>query len=73
MGSYMLRNAPKTGTGDLLISVQAIEPIMLPIISDSENDIFVHLLESSHEQEINQRVLELYHLTPEEQIYILNK
>lgn len=73
MGHYMLQNAPKTGTGDLLISVQAIEPIMLPIISDSENEKFAQLLDSCHEQEINRRVLELYHLTQEEQIYILNR
>jgi type II restriction/modification system DNA methylase subunit YeeA len=27
MGHYLLKDAPKTGTGDLLISVQAVEPI----------------------------------------------
>ena len=27
----MLQEAPKTGTGDLLISVQAIEPLKIPV------------------------------------------
>ena len=31
MGKYMLQGAPTTGTGDLLISVQAIEPLKIPI------------------------------------------
>ena len=37
MGHYLLKDAPKTGTGDLLISVQAIEPLRIPIISETEN------------------------------------
>ena len=28
-GNYLLKDAPQTGTGDLLISVQAIEPLLL--------------------------------------------
>ncbi|MHA3046255.1 Eco57I restriction-modification methylase domain-containing protein [Riemerella anatipestifer] len=31
MGHYLMKDAPKTGTGDLLISVQAIEPLKIPI------------------------------------------
>ena len=31
MGHYMLKDSPKTGTGDLLVSVQAIEPILIPM------------------------------------------
>ena len=31
IGNYLLRDSPKTGTGDLLISVQAIEPIIVPV------------------------------------------
>ena len=30
MGHYLLSDAPQTGTGDLLVSVQAVEPILLP-------------------------------------------
>jgi hypothetical protein len=36
IGRYMLRNAPQTGTGDLLISVQAIEPVRIPIPRDDQ-------------------------------------
>ena len=31
IGNYLLKDSPKTGTGDLLISVQAIEPILAPL------------------------------------------
>lgn len=30
MGHYLLKDSPKTGTGDLLVSVQAIEPAHIP-------------------------------------------
>jgi hypothetical protein len=30
LGNYLLSGSPKTGTGDLLVSVQAIEPILIP-------------------------------------------
>ncbi|MGV4424104.1 hypothetical protein, partial [Ornithobacterium rhinotracheale] len=30
IGNYMLKDSPKTGTGDLLISVQAISPPFNP-------------------------------------------
>lgn len=35
MGHYLLKDSPKTGTGDLLVSVQAIEPIKVPVPSES--------------------------------------
>ena len=34
MGHYLMKDAPKTGTGDLLVSVQAVEPIKIPQISN---------------------------------------
>jgi REP element-mobilizing transposase RayT len=34
MGHYLLKDSPKTGTGDLLVSVQAIEPIKIPQIQN---------------------------------------
>ena len=37
MGNYLLQESPKTGTGDLLISVQAIEPIKIPL-PDANNE-----------------------------------
>jgi len=39
MGHYLMKDAPKTGTGDLLISVQAIEPLKIPIIDNQEQFI----------------------------------
>ncbi|MDV3463018.1 hypothetical protein CMV04_18640 [Elizabethkingia anophelis] len=33
-GKYIMKDSPKTGTGDLLISVQAIEPLSIPIPND---------------------------------------
>lgn len=72
MGHYMLQNAPKTGTGDLLISVQAVEPIKIPKISKEENCTFSSLLEAFKENEINHRIFELYKLSQEEREYIIN-
>ena len=34
IGNYLLKDSPKTGTGDLLISVQAIEPVKIPPASE---------------------------------------
>ena len=33
MGKYLMKDSPQTGTGDLLISVQAIEPMKVPVPS----------------------------------------
>ena len=46
MGHYLLKDAPKTGTGDLLVSVQAIEPIQIPQVGLETNSEFKKLLES---------------------------
>src|SRR5690606_7827281 len=35
-GKYLMKDSPKTGTGDLLISVQAIEPLQIPIPNKSD-------------------------------------
>lgn len=35
-GKYLMKDAPKTGTGDLLISVQAIEPLLIPIPNSTD-------------------------------------
>jgi hypothetical protein len=35
LGNYLLTDSPKTGTGDLLVSVQAIEPIPIPKATES--------------------------------------
>lgn len=73
----MLKDAPKTGTGDLLVSVQAIEPIRIPQIGSEMNLIFKRLLEElvkgdthTNEKEISREVFKLYDLSPNEQNYI---
>ena len=77
MGHYLLKDSPKTGTGDLLISVQAIEPIRIPHIDWETNMNFKKLLMDlikdnslAKEQEISRKVFELYDLSPNEQSYI---
>ena len=77
MGHYLLIDAPKTGTGDLLVSVQAIEPIQIPQVGLETNSEFKKLLESliktdspSNEKEISRKVFKLYDLSLEEQSYI---
>ena len=46
MGNYLLKDSPKTGTGDLIISVQALEPAKVPLLSKSEQTRFICLLEN---------------------------
>jgi len=41
MGHYLLKDSPKTGTGDLLVSVQAIEPLKIPKISIENQQPFI--------------------------------
>ncbi|MFR9165029.1 MAG: Eco57I restriction-modification methylase domain-containing protein [Dysgonomonas sp.] len=53
LGNYMLQDSPKTGTGDLLISVQAIEPIRIPYPNlEYEKDIS-NIVEKLIEEENN--------------------
>ena len=74
MGHFLLKDAPKTGTGDLLISVQAVEPIKIPQLEDTT--IFTTFLQQylagniDVENEINSNIYELYKLSREEIEYI---
>ena len=75
MGHYLLNNAPRTGTGDLLISVQAVEPLRLPIISDHQKKFFQKLLDKlmlgeQVDLEINSLIFDIYGLSIEEREYI---
>ena len=77
IGHYLLKDAPKTGTGDLLISVQAVDPIKIPIITAEQNLEFEKALkklfyckEINNEKEISCKIFDLYNLSPEEQRYI---
>jgi hypothetical protein len=78
MGHYLLKDAPKTGTGDLLVSVQAVDPIRIPIITEEQNKLFSNLLINliknnfdSEIEEINNTIFKLYNLSHEEQRYIM--
>ena len=76
MGHYMFKDSPKTGTGDLLVSVQAIEPILIPMNKDTEclfenllKEVLEHRSEET-EKEINRLAFKLYDLSPVEINYI---
>lgn len=74
MGHFLLKDAPKTGTGDLLISVQAVEPIRVPLPEDGS--IFTTYLQryvagdTEVEKDINKKIYTLYNLTREEEEFI---
>ena len=46
LGKYLMRDSPQTGTGDLLISVQAIEPLLIPIPDDETIETFENIFDS---------------------------
>ncbi len=74
----LFETAPKTGTGDLIISVQALEPIHVPKLSPSDQKPFEDLVDiilakkeqgedtSQEERKIDEMVYALYGLTTEE-------
>ena len=77
MGHYLLKDAPKTGTGDLLISVQAVEPIKAPMITREQNYVFekalkelIHCSSTNKEKEISHKIFDLYNLSLDERKYI---
>ena len=46
LGKYLMKDSPQTGTGDLLISVQAIEPLKIPIPNNENIELFINLFDS---------------------------
>jgi hypothetical protein len=69
----MLQDSPKTGTGDLLISVQAIEPLKI-LIPDTETKQHIEkLLQTKEYETIDRLVYELYGLNDEEIEFIEGK
>ena len=75
---YVLKDAPKTGTGNLLVSVQAVDPIMIPIPNDSISRMLSEKLNilrvnesASVDNEIDDIIFSLYHLSPEEITFII--
>ena len=77
MGKYLLRNAPKTGTGDLLISVQAIDPLYVPTCPDENlyNDYMTKIGDGDFtvEDSVEQSVFKLYNLDDVEIDYIVHQ
>ena len=82
MGNYLLRDSPKTGTGDLIISVQALEPIRIPVLSAEEQMPYKKLLASilesikedrdysNIEEELDAMVFDAYGLTSKERLFV---
>jgi len=82
MGKYLLKDSPRTGTGDLLISVQAVEPILIPGISFEDNLIFEKYFDEitqnidnneyvkNIEQQVNKKIYSIFNLNSDESSYI---
>jgi hypothetical protein len=77
MGHYLLQDSPKTGTGDLLISVQAVEPLRIPQPTQEQAKPILELVEkmvksddANIQKEINKLVYALYGLTTKEADFI---
>jgi hypothetical protein len=79
MGKYLMKDSPQTGTGDLLISVQAIEPLKIPIPSlklerQIEKNIDFILSQNSSsakfDSSLNAIIYKLYDLSKEEIAFI---
>jgi adenine-specific DNA-methyltransferase len=78
MGHYLLKDAPKTGTGDLLISVQAIEPLLIPVakndkkqqITEMANELLKRMPNKDIDEKLNAIIYELYDLERDEINYL---
>ena len=81
LGKFMMRHAPKTGTGDLIVSVQAIEPLLIikPNCNDVEkvNILIDKIVNADSQNEIliienqlNEIIFKFYQLSQEEILFI---
>ena len=76
MGHYLLKDSPKTGTGDLLVSVQAINPVKVPYSEESEKRLTALLQKNlsqdqiSIDEDVNRIVFSSYDLSKEEIDYV---
>ena len=78
LGRYLMKDSPQTGTGDLLISVQAIEPLLIPLPDSVLNEKIEILIDKiimannnnlsieNYENQIENIIYELYNFTSEE-------
>ena len=77
MGHYLLKDAPRTGTGDLLISVQAVEPLKVPRINGGverfDEIVKRAITDTSNEldNEIDNLIFDLYGLSADEREFIV--
>jgi hypothetical protein len=69
-GNYLLQQSPKTGTGDLLVSVQAIKPIKIPLPPIETERKIENLLQKKDYASIDRLVYELYGLTDKEIVFV---
>jgi hypothetical protein len=81
----LLDNAPKTGTGDIIISVQALEPLLVPKASEKVKGEIVKLVDQcveilsndtsadirGLEKKIDNIVFDMYGFTEEERAFIV--
>lgn len=82
MNRELLINSPKTGTGDVIISVQALEPLLVVKPSDERKAYFETLVNQilskkekgedtiAEEREIDVMVYKLYELTYDEVLIV---
>lgn len=75
VGHFMLSFSQKTGTGDLLVSVQAVQPLHVPVpykeVKERIEEIVDRLREGENQElegELNSLVLDLYNINDIEQI-----
>ena len=75
IGHYLLKDSPQTGTGDLLVSVQAVEPLRIPIPSASIRNIFLPLFKGENitinEKNVNDLIFDLYGFDEAERDFIV--
>ncbi|MFR0584987.1 TaqI-like C-terminal specificity domain-containing protein [Lactobacillus porci] len=83
MGNYLLKDSPKTGTGDLIVSVQALLPIKVPRLSQKDQKEYESLLASiiecinndqdykSYERKLESLAFQMYGLTDTEKEYVI--
>ena len=81
VGNFLFKDSPKTGTGDLLISVQAFDPVCVPIPSQKQEQVITDFLDkillctdekliNSLDDMLNNYVAEMYGFNEEEKAYI---
>jgi hypothetical protein len=69
-GNYLLQQSPKTGTGDLLVSVQAIKPIKIPLPPIETERKIENLVQKKNYAAIDALVYALYGLSDEEIAFV---